>query len=263
MSTAKGSSLTRRGVLAVALHFRLGARLQPATDKPKTRQQQEAFLSQAELLRIDLPYINREDWARVTLRSGDITHNATFRTMDRTPMDPKSYRESWMFDVAAYRLDLMLELGMVPATVERMLAGKRGSLVWWVDDVLMDEGSRAKKNLQPPDLDRWQNRMRLVRLFDELICNRNRNKGNLLIDKDWNPWLIDHCRCFGVRGELQEPKAIVLRDQQLMNRLNRLSAASIQARMGDYLLGPEIAALLARRDRIIEILEGRNSVACD
>jgi len=40
--------------------------------------------------------------------------------------------------------------------------------------------------------------MWVVRLFDQLIYNTDRNLGNLLIDKSWRLWMIDHTRAFKV-----------------------------------------------------------------
>jgi hypothetical protein len=164
-----------------------------------------------------------------------------------------------MFEVAAYRLDAMLGLGMVPVTVERSHSGKRGSLVWWVDDVLMDEGQRSRGGVNPPDASRWQTQMNGVRIFDQLISNLNRNPGNLLIDQDWNLWMIDHVRCFAVRRDLPHPHNLVHCSRELLDQMKALTAARIQREMGDYLLGPEIAALLVRRDRIVEYFEGKHA----
>jgi len=263
MSTELGSPFTRRSIIGIALYLRPGAGQMLPSDKPMTRQEMEGFLTRAEVTKIELPPNKSEEWVRVSLKSGEFTHLATFRTTDRQTLDHRSYRDSWMFDLAAYRLDRMLERGMVPATVERTFSGKRGSLVWWVDDVLMDEGRRLSRNVQPPDATRWRAQMNIARVFDELICNMNRNTANLLIDKDWHVWLIDHCRCFRVRKELKNPGNLTPVGQPLLNNLKNLSAALIQREMGEYLLGPEIAALLARRDRIVEVLEGRSSVVCD
>ena len=38
------------------------------------------------------------------------------------------FQDSWRTEIAAYELDKMLGLGMVPATVERTFDGKKGSL---------------------------------------------------------------------------------------------------------------------------------------
>ena len=40
-----------------------------------------------------------------------------------------------------------------------------------------------------------------VRLFDQLITNVDRNLGNLLIDKNWTVWMIDHSSAFRLRQD--------------------------------------------------------------
>ena len=61
---------------------------------------------------------------------------------------------------------------------------------------MMDEGKRLKDKLQPPDTDLWNEQMQMVRVFDQLIYNVDRNMGNLLIGKTWRVWAIDHTRAF-------------------------------------------------------------------
>ena len=65
---------------------------------------------------------------------------------------------------------------------------------------MMDEGDRLKKKIGPPDLQRWNASMQMVRLFDQLIANTDRNLGNLIITNDWSIWAIDHTRAFRTQG---------------------------------------------------------------
>ena len=41
-----------------------------------------------------------------------------------------------------------------------------------------------------------------MRVFDELIANTDRNLGNMLIDRQWKLWLIDHSRAFRLHETL-------------------------------------------------------------
>ena len=41
--------------------------------------------------------------------------------------------DNWRFEVAAYRIDRLIGLGLVPATIEREYRGRAGSLQWWVE----------------------------------------------------------------------------------------------------------------------------------
>ena len=47
--------------------------------------------------------------------------------------------------------------------------------------------------------------MHVVRVFDELIQNVDRNMGNLLIDTGWRAWMIDHSRAFRLHKKLKNP----------------------------------------------------------
>ena len=44
-----------------------------------------------------------------------------------------------------------------------------------------------------------------VRLFDQLIYNVDRNLGNLVIDKNWTIWMIDHSRAFRLFDKVKTP----------------------------------------------------------
>ena len=46
---------------------------------------------------------------------------------------------------------------------------------------------------------------RSLRIFDELIQNRDRNTGNLLWTTDWKMWMIDHTRAFRL-GDDRAPR---------------------------------------------------------
>ena len=61
---------------------------------------------------------------------------------------------------------------------------------------MMDEKERQKQKVTPPDKVPWNAQLHILRVFDELIANTDRNQGNMLIDSRWKLWLIDHSRAF-------------------------------------------------------------------
>jgi hypothetical protein len=205
---------------------------------------------------------------RATMTDGTLTHDIHIQTIEqRKQSGPAAkgatelnFRDSWTFNVAAYRLDRLIGLNLVPVSIERSYQNKSGSYTWWVDDVLMDEGERLKKDIQPPAPALWNETMQLVRVFDQLIYNMDRNMGNLLITKDWRIWAIDHTRAFRLHKDLKTPANVTRCDRGVFERLKRLDAATLERELERYLTDWEREALLARRDAIVKIIEGRGEV---
>ena len=95
---------------------------------------------------------------KFTLDNGRFEFHACYKNVDEhrrglTKMETGvevDFKDSWMFEVAAYELDKLLGLGMVPATVERDFEGKDGSVQLWIENA-MTEKVRKEKHLEPPD----------------------------------------------------------------------------------------------------------------
>ena len=105
-------------------------------------------------------------------------------------------------DVAAYRLDRLLGIGMVPVSVQRNVRGEASVMSWWIDDVLMTAETRYFKKIELPITSRWSEQIFIVRVFDELIYNTDRNLGSLVITEDWKLWMTDHTRAFRLHKKL-------------------------------------------------------------
>jgi hypothetical protein len=220
------------------------------------------FLAEARVVKTKSAGKGVTNSIRATLSDGTLTHDAHIQTIDeKKATGPSSqgtelnFRDSWMFNIAAYRLDRLIGLNLVPVSIERSWNGKAGSFTWWVDDVLMDEGGRLKQKAQPPEPARWNETMQLIRIFDQLIYNMDRNLGNLLITKDWQVWAIDHTRAFRLHKTLKTPGNITRCDRQVFEGLKKLDRDVLEREMGKYLTNWERDAILARRDLIVEILE--------
>jgi hypothetical protein len=201
---------------------------------------------------------------RATLTDGTITHDAQIQTIDEAKREFRSmegvefnFRDSWTFNVAAYRIDRMLDLRFVPVSIERRWRSTSGAFTWWVDDVQMDEGDRLKKGLTSPDPRGWNEEMQLVRLFDQLIYNIDRNVGNLLITTDWSIWAIDHTRAFRTHDTLKMPANVARCDRKIFERLKRLNSADLRRQLSPYLNSFEINTMLKRRDAIVALIEKR------
>jgi hypothetical protein len=201
---------------------------------------------------------------RATLTDGTLTHDAHIQTIDESKREFRgttstefNFRDSWSFNVAAYRISRLIGLDLVPMSVARRWKTSEAAYTWWIDDVAMDEADRLKKKVSPPDSLRWNEQIQLVRLFDQLIANVDRNLTNLLITTDWNLWAIDHSRAFRTQPTLKTPGNIARCDRQVLEGLKRLDQATLKTEVGQYLQNYEIDSLLKRRDAIVELIERR------
>lgn len=222
----------------------------------------EKFLKEARVGRTKSAGKGVTNSLRATLTDGTLTHDAQIQVIDEKKTSGPSakgtelnFRDSWAFNVAAYRIDRLIGLNLVPVSVERDWRGKTGAYTWWVDDVMMDEGDRLKKKVQPPNPTKWNETMQLVRIFDQLILNVDRNMGNLLITKDWNVWAIDHTRAFRKNTELKTPAHVTRCERQVFEKLKALDRDTLKREVGKWLDDGQIKALLARRDQIVKKLE--------
>jgi hypothetical protein len=149
----------------------------------------------------------------------------------------------------------MLGLDMIPATVERRIEDRPGSVTWWLDDILMPEKDRYLKKIQPPDSEAWNKQIFIVRVFDQLIHNTDRNLGNLMITKDWKLWMIDHSRSFRTSEKLENPKQLSICERGLLAAMRKLDRPTLEREMAGVLGEGEIRALLARRDAIVRFFD--------
>jgi hypothetical protein len=240
----------------------LAGQTSPGPTAPATvlsRGDMEVFLQQARIVKRQFVSTGVTGTVRVTLTDGSTTHDASVQTVDESRATFQTdravefnFRDTWRFNLAAYDLDKLLDINMIPATVARRYDGKDASYTWWVDDVLMDENARLKKKIAPPDSLRWNEQMWVVRVFDQLIYNTDRNLGNLLITRDWRIWMIDHTRAFRWQKDLKSPGNLTNIDRHLLAKLKTLDADVVKKAMGNYLGTNEIEALLARRDAIVK-----------
>lgn len=162
------------------------------------------------------------------------------------PQRRGGYPESYKAEVAAYKLDRLLELQMVPPVVERTIDGKVGAAVLWIENTTPWVKDRPAQGPEPE----WSRQVSRMKLFDQLIANVDRNAGNLLYDSDWHLFLIDHSRAFTTRTSADGIAALNTVDRRVWEKIDALTAADVSRALGDWLTPAEQKALLSRRDRM-------------
>jgi hypothetical protein len=257
--------LVRTAFLMLALQTTPAAAQTPAL--PITGEEAEVFLRTAEVVKIeDFDSKGITKPRKATLSDGELTVDAVFKTIDTVHAKQKlsngqtvfRLKDSYKHEIAAYELDKLLGLGIVPPTVERKIHRDTGSLSLWVYGT-MSEWHRAKvAKIPPPNPQIWNNQMFVIRLFMQLTWDTDYNNiSNLLIDTDWHIWKIDSSRAFRADRELRREGTLTRFSRQALAALGELSRERLDGRLGPWLDRKQLDALWARRERILELAAER------
>lgn len=181
----------------------------------------------------------------------------------------KGHLEGWQYEIAAYQMDKLLGLNMIPPTVERELEGKKGSLQMWIEsefsllDVMEQGIPLPDKN---PEATIFNRGKYLARAFDSLIANDDRTQQNVRYTKDWRVILIDHSQAFRSKKKYQkrllygkngskEKKLFRQLPRSFVEKVRSLEYENIKNAVGPYLTDEEINAVLARKKLLLAEIE--------
>ena len=259
------------------VHYLGGAQQEQPVKEQRSIAQRLSGMSDAELEQFMLtaPVVNVESIGagitkpkRVTQQKDGITNDAVFKyeDTDRGLQSKSSYSairsnnsDRYVYDVAAYKLDRMLDLQIVPTAVVTTIEGQEGALSDWIDNAIT-ETDRLEQQPEFSGYCKQYEQYRLRVVFDILIHNDDRNLGNILWTKnDLMLQLIDHSRSF--RSTSKRPKqyrkVTVDVSDLLRGRLESLNQDNLSSELSDYLHPRQIEAILKRRDLILR--EGRGT----
>ena len=210
----------------------------------------EDYLRQAPIERqAELPVgVTKSD--RVFFAPGGLAASATAKHL---PMGRRGgFWEAHNSEIAAYELDRVLGLDMVPPTVERRVGTDVGSVQLWV------EGCRVIKDVDQsacPNPTEWAKQVLRQKVFDNLIANIDRNAGNILVDGEWNMVLIDHSRAFA-SDRMPFEKQTTRVDRAFFEKLKALDEATVMKQVRPWLMSDGQARdILKRRDKIVAYFE--------
>ena len=265
----------RFGATAVCLLALLAASPLPAARSEADRDR-ERFLEEARIEKVRTLTVGVTSPLRATLTLDGLTHDAHIQRVDLNLKNYRtkgrayaSYLDCYRFNIAAYRLDRLLDLNMVPVSVERKYRGRKAAVTWWVDDVLMSDADRYQDEIQPPDPERWQDQRFQTKIFNQLVCNTDPNLGNFLIAEGWRLWMVDFTRAFRRQRRLLEPLLVQRIDRRVYEGLRAMTWEELRRETDPYLTRDEARAVMARREAILELLaakiaaKGEAAVICD
>jgi len=155
-------------------------------------------------------------------------------------------------NLAAYRLDRALRLGLVPATVQRDVNGQAGILQAWPERGVT-QTDVDQKSLRPGGWCPLGGELQLMYAFDALIGNEHRTRDRILYDAGWMLLLTGHEQAFGTSKALpRHLRAPVPQlGPEMRRRLAMLDQAALTQALGDLLDERERSAILARRDLLL------------
>jgi hypothetical protein len=195
----------------------------------------------------------------LTLEMGGTTRKAVWKNPEGRM---GGFLEGWKWEIAAYRLDRLLGLNMVPPTIERRFRENRGSLQLWVQSKMPYRKMIDNKKLGPPDglpTVKWNRAIDLQRAFDNLIANEDRHGENILVTDDWRIILIDHSRTFRTSPKFTQKLiyhekrregdwSVKSMPRDFWERFQKLDFEAVKKAVGEYLTDEEVRACLVRRD---------------
>jgi hypothetical protein len=228
----------------------------------------ETFLRTAEIVKLE-EYETKgiTNPLRATLTDGDLTLRAVFKDVDNLDVRWKTadgriffnVTDCYTNEIASYELDKLLELGMVPPTVERRIGRDVGSLQFWVEGAMTEWDRKRVAKLSPPDMEAWNDQISTIKLYLQLIWDTDfNNMSNVMVDTNyWKIWKIDASRAFHNRAELRNEDSITRFSKRFLAALEYLDRDVLDEKLGPWLSRRQIKALWQRRDRILELAEER------
>ena len=198
----------------------------------------EEFIREAPIERFEVVPIGVTHPRRAYFKPGGLVESVAWKVLP--PGRPNGYWESYKSEIAAYEMDKLLGMGMVPVAVEKRWKAEKAAAILWLRPI------HSWKEMQDkPKPAKWVAQVARMKMFDDLICNRDRNAGNLLVDDDWNLFLIDHSRAFiedkGLAVALEHV------DRGLWTKMLALDETSLE---GPWLDRGAIRAIIMRRDKM-------------
>jgi hypothetical protein len=186
-------------------------------------------------------------WRLVQVTADDTTVFAYFNVLPQI--------KGFVPELAAYRLDHLLGLDMVPVTVRREIAGQQGTLQF-VPAATINEreqvvGAEARNKERCP----LRKQRRAMYVFDALINNPARTPLSMLYSSDtWQLILVNHGDSFSTKEDRPDYlKNIELAiGDQWRSVLLDLDDEKLHKHLGNVLDKRRLAALAKRRDALIE-----------
>ena len=239
----------------------LPARAQFTAEEIAQRPFWEEFLKTAEIIRFEEIGEGVTKPLKLYLQKADVQSKACWKNPSGLR---DGFQEGWQYEIAAYRLDKLIGLNMVPPAVERDFNGKPGALVYWAtSERSLLKVMEEKIPIPESALEHTDNMKYLARAWDCLVANDDRTQQNVLYTKDWRMIAIDHSQAFRSSKEYTENlifgrnglkrtadgKPFLFRrlPRWFLESLRKLDYQSVKGAVGPYLTDKEIEGVFKRK----------------
>lgn len=197
---------------------------------------------------------------RVRLTDGKHTLRAVFKDEDTLypnfrygdGREVERATDSYKHEIAAFELDLLMGLDLVPPCVERKIGSRKGSLCLWVEGS-RPEDERRDKGLVPPDPEAFKGQMREIRLFQQLIADLDySNIRNMVVDDDFRVYKVDSSMAFYSDSALLADLNSSHLSRRFLEALEALDKDEVTKKLKPWLLNVQSKTLWARRGKILK-----------
>jgi hypothetical protein len=234
----------------------------PATGLCLTGAEAERFLATAEVVEIET-YQSKgiTKPRRATLSDGTRACRAVFKDIDVTHDREQlttgrwllNLKDSYKHEIAAWKLDQLLGLGLVPPCAERTIHHEVGSLCMWVEGAMTEYERAEVKKIVPPNVISYNDQMHDIKLLLQLTWDTDyNNTSNILIDSNWKLYKVDSSRAFRTDPKLRREATLTRFRRRNVDALRSLKREDLDAAMTPWLDAKQIDGLWKRRGEILQ-----------
>ncbi len=196
----------------------------------------------------------------VILDDGKTIRRGFMKFTNRTRPNHQFPFDSYKYELAAYELDKLFGLRLIPPVVERTVGERNASLQILIEDFITEEYRRRHK-VEPPDPAGFERTLDELKILEHLtysftICEQT-SMDDILIDHErgWKIWRVDFSQAFDIYTEISPGCEISRCSKELYQKLSNVKDKTIRSKVKKYLNTDEITTLLKRKGLVIERLQ--------